>query len=1124
MNKNISQPINIINTPINKICLIEASAGTGKTFTTSLLYLRILLGINTKKYPINKILVVTFTKLAQENLLNKIKQYILTLQESCINKKIKKTSVLKILFNYINDFNKSYTILKNAIENINHCAIYTIDKFFQKITTCNTFKFNLINKKKIINEEKIIFLEATIQYWKKYYYFTPIKITYIIYFFFKNPQKLLKIIKTFHNNINKKKIYQNYSIEKIYQNCEIFYQKLKVVKKNWLLKKNDILQIITNSSVNKRIYHKRNLLNWINKISLWANIKKDIEKYHLPKELKYFQKKVLNIKNKKYNVQIFSKIEEIFYVFLNIKEQFIHHAIQKIHIIIQKIKKKKSIINFYEISKKIYQYIKKYQYSETIRNHFPVAFIDEFQDIDTYQLKVFYEIYIKSQHPIVLIGDPKQSIYSFRKSYISNYFNIKKKIKNHYSLNTNWRSAKNINDGVNYLFSKIQYPFFTKKINFLPTITPKNNKNIFLNINEKDYSGFHILYNKKKKNIQEFQEWISEQCAQNISYWLKNIDIKKAVFFYKNKKKILQKKDIAILVQNKLEAQIIQKKLNNLNITSEYLSNNKNIYHSQESYELLWILESLLDIKNINLLKKACFTNILSISINDIFNINHDTKTLSRIIKKFNQYDIIWKKHGIFNLIQHIAIQNHQNNYYTNFDYIICIGEKLQEKNEECRDAKELITWFKKKIYEEKNKKLILTKNNNTNIKILSIHKSKGLEFPVVWIPFGISEKKYIKKKNTLSYSYNLSEEIRLLYVACTRAIVHCSIGITTLPNENTNSCTNIHHFALGYIIQNGIQMNCFNFNKEIEKIKKKKIIKINDTIEKEKNYKKNITIQKKNTYSIQKTKKITIQYNTSFSNLQKFLNKNKEEVNNKIHKLKKYNNIINIHNFPKGKIYGAFLHKILQKINFHKKINQKFLSDCIKKIQISEKWIPIIKVWVENILSMPLKKNSNMKLMNMNNNNSIKEFQFSLPIKKKITKIKLKEFFKKHDYNYKNINITNIQGMLNGSIDLVVLWEKKYYLIDYKSNWLGENNQCYNKENIQNEIINNQYDLQYQIYSLALHKYLKIKVSNYSFNNHFGGIFYIFIRSIEKNCKNNGIFFILPKKSFINNLYKLIH
>jgi exodeoxyribonuclease V beta subunit len=67
--------------------------------------------------------------------------------------------------------------------------------------------------------------------------------------------------------------------------------------------------------------------------------------------------------------------------------------------------------------------------------------------------------------------------------------------------------------------------------------------------------------------------------------------------------------------------------------------------------------------------------------------------------------------------------------------------------------------------------------------------------------------------------------------------------------------------------------------------------------------------------------------------------------------------------------------------------------------------------------------------------------------------------------------------------------------------------------------MIKNRYDLQYQLYSLALHRYLKQKIKNYHFDLHFGGIFFWFIRAIDSNKKNNGIFYILPEKIFIKKL-----
>ncbi|MBS2694220.1 hypothetical protein KFY51_30350, partial [Salmonella enterica subsp. enterica serovar 1,4,[5],12:i:-] len=89
-------------------------------------------------------------------------------------------------------------------------------------------------------------------------------------------------------------------------------------------------------------------------------------------------------------------------------------------------------------------------------------------------------------------------------------------------------------------------------------------------------------------------------------------------------------------------------------------------------------------------------------------------------------------------------------------------------------------------------------------------------------------------------------------------------------------------------------------------------------------------------------------------------------------------------------------------------------------------------------------------------------------------------------------------QGMLKGFIDLVFCWQGKYYLLDYKSNWLGEDSSAYTRPAMEQAMAEHRYDLQYQLYTLALHRYLRHRLPDYDYRRHFGGVIYLFLRGVD--------------------------
>ncbi len=90
------------------------------------------------------------------------------------------------------------------------------------------------------------------------------------------------------------------------------------------------------------------------------------------------------------------------------------------------------------------------------------------------------------------------------------------------------------------------------------------------------------------------------------------------------------------------------------------------------------------------------------------------------------------------------------------------------------------------------------------------------------------------------------------------------------------------------------------------------------------------------------------------------------------------------------------------------------------------------------------------------------------------------------------------INGMLKGFIDLIVEHDERYYVIDYKSNWLGETASAYDTAAMRDATLLSRYDLQYAIYTLALHRQLRARLPGYDYERHVGGVLYLYLRGID--------------------------
>jgi exodeoxyribonuclease V beta subunit len=107
----------------------------------------------------------------------------------------------------------------------------------------------------------------------------------------------------------------------------------------------------------------------------------------------------------------------------------------------------------------------------------------------------------------------------------------------------------------------------------------------------------------------------------------------------------------------------------------------------------------------------------------------------------------------------------------------------------------------------------------------------------------------------------------------------------------------------------------------------------------------------------------------------------------------------------------------------------------------------------------------------------------------------------------------------MKGFIDLVFEAHGRYYLADYKSNWLGNTPEAYRVEALRQVMAQEMYSLQYLIYTLAVHRYLQLRLPGYDYNTHFGGVVYLFIRGIDPAFPTAGIFRDRPARALVEAL-----
>jgi len=477
---------------------------------------------------------------------------------------------------------------------------------------------------------------------------------------------------------------------------------------------------------------------------------------------------------------------------------------------------------------------------------------------------------------------------------------------------------------------------------------------------------------------------------------------------------------------------------------------------------------------------------------------------------------------------------------------------------------------------------LLRLESDAAAVKIVTIHKSKGLEFRVVFCPFNwggseVSGREIIfhdenqernpvfdlagnEKSLSAARKELLSENIRLLYVALTRAKERCYLVWGRINSAETSAMAYLFHYARNN--ENGnyedivtALKDYFNVKKDTEllddlkKLEKKAGTAIDVSVlpppdgGKYDFYKQDVgqLFCRNFTGKIDDTFKIT-----SYSSLTAvspashdirdidaggspaFFKDSPESLQE--------SGIQDIFSFPRGARAGIFFHDLFEKIDFSYSGaggREELVACKLKEYGFGSTWKGPVCDMINKVLDAPLySKGMSIKLSGIDKASRINEMEFYFPVKM-ITPFTIKKVFENYGQiilsgNYpvwiENLHFSPSKGFMKGYMDMVFSHKDQFFLIDWKSNYLGNSVSYYENSGMNNAMEKESYILQYHLYVLALHQYLRLKIAGYNYEDNFGGVFYIFMRGVDDSKRRGaGIFYDLPDVSLINGLGKAL-
>ena len=819
-----------------------------------------------------------------------------------------------------------------------------------------------------------------------------------------------------------------------------------------------------------------------------------------------------------------------------------------------------------------------------IRRQFPVALIDEFQDTDPLQYRIFDAVYGIAANPqdtaVVLIGDPKQAIYAFRGADIHTYLAARRDTEGRLAtLGTNFRSTPEMVEAVNRVFLRAEaraagqgaFLFRERGQNPLP----------FLAVQARGRSERWTVAGEPAPALTcwtldgdppaangEAQRLLAAVCASEIVRLLAD-GLAGRTGFAKQGEPLrpVQPGDIAVLVNSGREAAAVRQALARRGVRSVYLSDKDSVFQSPVAAELQRWLAACAEPDDDRPLRAALGSAALALSWSELDRLNHDELQWEARVLQFRRYQQTWRRQGVLPMLRHLLsdfgvpqrlLAAGDERTLTD---LLHLAELLQQASALLDGEHALIRWLAEQRddsgSENEARKLRLESDADL-VKVVTVHKSKGLEYPLVFLPFATAFR--AAKATDLPLQWHdaqgrlvvalqadddalarvdrerLGEDLRKLYVALTRARHATWIGVAPLAG--------VERSALGYLLGGGAPLSAPALTEALLELAKTcPAIAVEAAPEagdaryqpvaaapqlapepalpagpRQRWWIASYSALSRAADSLDVEAALALGEPATRLALPPTPTSAAEDIyadSRSDAELPPADadapapDAGGLHGFPRGAGPGSFLHGLLEWVGRQgfgrlraDAAAQADLADLIaRRCNLSgwSSWTEPLRAWLLGWLAAPLDLGAQqagaVAPASLGRVQIEMEFWFGV---QRVELRALDALVCRHTLGgapRAPLLPQQLNGMLKGYIDLVFEHGGRYFVADYKSNWLGPRDADYTPAALRDAVLQHRYELQYVLYVFALHRLLRSRLPDYDYERHVGGAVYLFLR-----------------------------
>ncbi len=1198
------KPFDLLNAPLEGVNLIEASAGTGKTYNIEGLFVRLVLEM---QLPVEQILVLTFTKAATAELEARIRGRLVQARNAFSGEQCE-DALLESLVEQHSRRQEARQRIHETLVDFDQAAIFTIHGFCQRLLHENAFETGNLFDTELIEDPGPLIREVADDFWRRTFYPAPVEFAGFAFKRLKDPRnfyRLLDSVKTPVVNIVPR------ISEPSLDGLDHFRAALSELKAAWMGCRDEVRRLLMTEALNANIYGSLKAASDSSRPNARqlkvAGLVEMMDRLAHPQSVGFplfdgfekFTASKLSAATKKNQPvpehdffmicdQVFSRARELQaqmeQYLLYVKTRLFDFAAAEL----PQRKKERNVQSFDDLLVAVKNALAApggHLLAQAVRDKYRAALVDEFQDTDSIQYEILTRLFSHRNGLLFMIGDPKQAIYGFRGADIFSYMKAARQADEKFTLTANWRSRPRLISAVNTIFSRVRPAFVFDEIPFenvhpAPGAAedPRNPAPPFI-LWHLEASRFSE--NKKPLNKPDAVRLISRAVAAEISRLL-------------NASRSTAPGDVAVLVRKNEQAQVIKDHLTAAGIPSVLYSTG-NIYDCFEAAEMQTVLAAIADPADSSRLKAALATDMLGHRARDLLDSESESPGLEACRVRFSRYFHLWQHQGFIRMFRCLLDDEQITQRLLSFTdgerrltNVLHLAEILHRQSIRTNPGiSGLVKWLAAQRdggtarSEETQLRL---ESDEKAVKIVTIHKSKGLEYRVVFCPFGWEDSLVRGTEITfhdpnadrqltvdldpvadsphvmLAQNELLSENIRLLYVALTRARERCYLAWGRINRTETSALAYLLH---GEALEPGENplaalktIMAAKSDADIRQDLKRLCDQSANSIQLQP-----LPVPPDKPSALQTAKEPParlfcrnfagkIDQGWKISSYSLLVSRGVRDVDQpdrdfaalsrdagftpapEAHMSSGDTDGESIFAFPGGARSGNFFHDVFEHFDFTTGEGQALERLVTRKLQqhgLALKWRPTVCQTVTNVLSVPLAADlPQLTLSMLHREDRVNEMEFYFPLNP-LGPRDLQRLFEQHHPSRKFADFPELlgkltfmpaRGYMKGYMDMVFEHGGRYYLVDWKSNHLGFSPAAYHRSRLQRTMQTEYYILQYHIYALALHLYLKLHQPGYRYENDFGGVFYIFLRGVDASLgPEYGIFYDLPPPAFINAL-----